>query len=450
MKYKWKYLKFEKAFLGILLAVEVILSFTFLGEIRIPPISETTAYIPVVVAACLFGPGESVAAGLLFGLISIYKASAGYAMPADMIFSPFQSDDPIGSILLSVGTSVLFGFLIGFLFSLVKKAKNKWLWEGILAFGASKLYTALVYGAMKIFFPEYGLGTGTLRQLEKSDMVVTLICIIFVLLSDWIYHSRRVIHYRNAVNESENNPYWSSKSNIALAVGEVFVVFLSILSAIYFSDRMKYMLGVYGIEVTENVRQDIFHLQIQFLISMLALNFILLLIIQLVYRYMKYREYEGNLDYLTGAMGRKLFLHYCEEIQKNRAGEKGWFLFVDVDYFKQINDSVGHSTGDIVLKGIVQNLQEIFDAYGAVGRVGGDEFVVFIDQKMTAEQLKGKLEEFLKKISDIRKDQKISCSIGAYQFTFPQEMKTLFTRTDRILYKVKENGRAGFLIEEEE
>ena len=61
-----------------------------------------------------------------------------------------------------------------------------------------------------------------------------------------------------------------------------------------------------------------------------------------MYKYMSYREYKGEIDELTGAMGRRMFLYHCEKVQKgNRQGQKplGWFLFVDVDYFKEINDT---------------------------------------------------------------------------------------------------------------
>lgn len=79
------------------------MSFTFLGFIHIDPISLTTAYIPIVVAGCLLGPLESTLIGLVFGLASMYKASALYVVSDDKIFSPLYSGNPIGSILLSVG-----------------------------------------------------------------------------------------------------------------------------------------------------------------------------------------------------------------------------------------------------------------------------------------------------------------------------------------------------------
>ena len=80
---KWKHLKFEKYVFVLLLAIELIMSFTFLGFIHIDPISLTTAYIPIVVAGCLLGPLESTLIGLVFGLASMYKASALYVVSDD-------------------------------------------------------------------------------------------------------------------------------------------------------------------------------------------------------------------------------------------------------------------------------------------------------------------------------------------------------------------------------
>ena len=95
---KWKHLKFEKYVFVLLLAIELIMSFTFLGFIHIDPISLTTAYIPIVVAGCLLGPLESTLIGLVFGLASMYKASALYVVSDDKIFSPLYSGNSIGSI----------------------------------------------------------------------------------------------------------------------------------------------------------------------------------------------------------------------------------------------------------------------------------------------------------------------------------------------------------------
>ena len=64
--------------LGTLVAVELLMSFSFLGYIHIEPISITTAYLPVMAAGVLLGPLESMAVGAVFGLASMWKASADY------------------------------------------------------------------------------------------------------------------------------------------------------------------------------------------------------------------------------------------------------------------------------------------------------------------------------------------------------------------------------------
>ena len=167
MNTTWETHKFEHYIFSLLLAVEVIMSFTFLGYVHIPPISITTAYIPIVIIACLFGPAESSLAGLLFGLGSLYKASATYVMPADAVFSPFRSDFPIGSILLSVGTRVLFGFLLGCLFQLARKSKRKNLCKLLITIAAPKLHALLVYTAMGLLFPSLGFNILSIFILEK-------------------------------------------------------------------------------------------------------------------------------------------------------------------------------------------------------------------------------------------------------------------------------------------
>ena len=77
--------------LGTLVAVELLMSFSFLGYLHIAPISITFAYIPVLLAGVLMGPVESTVLGAVFGTASMWKASAGYVLPADQLFPPLQA-----------------------------------------------------------------------------------------------------------------------------------------------------------------------------------------------------------------------------------------------------------------------------------------------------------------------------------------------------------------------
>ena len=108
----------------ILVSVEFMMSFTFLGYVHIEPISITFAYLPILFAGCFLGVGQAVFMGLCFGLASMFKASSYYVMPSDQIFSPFFSGAPLEGLLLSLGARMLFGCLVGLLFLGAKRTRH--------------------------------------------------------------------------------------------------------------------------------------------------------------------------------------------------------------------------------------------------------------------------------------------------------------------------------------
>ena len=405
---KWKHLKFEKYVFVLLLAIELIMSFTFLGFIHIDPISLTTAYIPIVVAGCLLGPLESTVIGLVFGLASMYKASALYVVSDDKIFSPLYSGNPIGSILLSVGARVLFGFVIGYLFSIIKGRKYEKIGIWILSLIAQWIHAFLVFIVMGACFPQLGYTGMSTFHMGINDALIALCCLFWVEVAYKIYHKERIQKYKDAVNQSLDDPYLSSKM-VAISSGISFLIIcIAIFSTGYFANRSTCMLKQHRVHVTRTI----------------------------------------EIDSLTGVMGRRLFLQHCQNIQNDQRihGHQGWFLFLDVDWFKQINDKLGHIAGDETLKKFAMFLKEQFEPYGAVGRVGGDEFAVMIEEEMSQEVLEKELEQFFQNISGIQKEVTVSCSIGVYRFKYPKTIKELLTKTDEILYEAKANGRGCFVI----
>jgi len=405
---KWKHLKFEKYVFVLLLAIELIMSFTFLGFIHIDPISLTTAYIPIVVAGCLLGPLESILIGLVFGLASMYKASALYVVSDDKIFSPLYSGNPIGSILLSVGSRVLFGFVIGYLFSIIKGRKYEKIGIWILSLISQWIHAFLVFTVMGACFPQLGYTGMSTFHMGINDALIALCCLFWVEVAYKIYHKERIQKYKDAVNQSLDDPYLSSKI-VAISSGIGFLIIcIAIFSTGYFANRSTYMLKQHRVHVTRTI----------------------------------------EIDSLTGVMGRRLFLQHCQNIQSDQRihGHQGWFLFLDVDWFKQINDKLGHIAGDETLKKFAMFLKEQFEPYGAVGRVGGDEFAVMIEEEMSQEVLEKELEQFFQNISGIQKEVTVSCSIGVYRFKYPKTIKELLTKTDEILYEAKANGRGCFVI----
>ncbi len=93
-----------------LVAIELLMSFSAFGYVHIPPLSVTIAYVPVLVAGALMGPLEAMTVGAVFGAASMWKATATYVLPFDQLFSPFFSGYPVQSVLLSVGSRMLFAW----------------------------------------------------------------------------------------------------------------------------------------------------------------------------------------------------------------------------------------------------------------------------------------------------------------------------------------------------
>lgn len=447
-KNPWNISYFDRYSFGVLIAIELLMSFTFLGYIHISPISVTIAYLPILVAGCLFGSLQSVIIAFIFGLSSMYKASASYVMPSDAVFSPLLSGSPISSLFLSIGIRMIFGLLVGIAFTSVRKRKHYRIWIGVISAIAPKIHSLLVYTTMGILFPELGYNYSSAFHWNLNNTVFTIICVIVVELLWAIYQSDTIQNIKCYIDQSINNPYASGKMNLFFTAFEFFMLCMAIFAAIYFSERGYYMLKWHGIEVSNVISADLLLLQIQFLISLFSLNIISVILLVAIYKYMSYKEYKGEIDELTGIMGRRMFLYHCDKAQKTNHTDlekTGWFLFVDADYFKSINDTFGHPTGDKVLKSIAINLQNTFGEYGKVGRIGGDEFAVIIEKTMSEQELKQRLEQFLNVISDTLPNRKVSCSIGAYQFVFPQDVKHLLSETDDVLYKAKENGRACYV-----
>lgn len=146
--------------LALLIAIEVILAFTPLGLIMIPPISATLLHVPVIVGAILLGVQGGAVLGGVFGLCSMWKASTAATSPVDMAFSPFLSGKPLASIVMCVVTRILLGVIAAVLFKVFARVlKNKEaLAIGLTAVLSTACHTVMVLGCLAAFFRDFGMG----------------------------------------------------------------------------------------------------------------------------------------------------------------------------------------------------------------------------------------------------------------------------------------------------
>lgn len=438
-----------------LIAVELLMSFSFLGYVHIEPISITVAYIPVLLAGALGGLPEATILGAIFGLCSMWKAGANYVMAADQLFSPFLSGSPAASILLSVGSRALFGLIVGLLYIGVKKTRFTGIGIFIVTFFGKFIHSLLVYSFMGVLFPETGYSAASaLRSLGSFGDIAADLITAAIVLAFWKIGKTRVWRefcYR--VDKARRLQSGERYHRLSLAVIIILTLCFSMAVVIYFVHRMDYVLNQSGITLTEANYSDLVHLQVQFLIGILSLMTLVIIFLIFNRKYTTYMNHEARTDALTGVMNRNAFFQACEKmIGGLHSGEKnGYFIMIDMDYFKEINDNYGHPEGDRVLKSTAAALKEIFRRDGVIGRVGGDEFAVLIYMPISRDRLETNLTAFLNRIHKIEvNESRLSCSMGAVAAAADKTIDELYREADRLLYIAKKQGRDGYVVEEAE
>jgi diguanylate cyclase (GGDEF)-like protein/PAS domain S-box-containing protein len=160
-------------------------------------------------------------------------------------------------------------------------------------------------------------------------------------------------------------------------------------------------------------------------------------------------EYVVNHDFLTGLLNRRHFeLELAKEIERaTRYGAPGAVLLIDLDNFKDINDTFGHRAGDDVLKGVAGLLRQRLRHTDMIARVGGDEFAVLLTQT-DAEQVRIVADEVVKALARetaVLADQsiRITASVGVAMFDGLTDTEVL-AYADLAMYEAKETGRNRF------
>jgi len=157
----------------------------------------------------------------------------------------------------------------------------------------------------------------------------------------------------------------------------------------------------------------------------------------------------ATIDTLTGLANRRYFLELAERAfyQAQRYNRPLSVVMIDVDNFKQINDTFGHAAGDQVLAAISKRMQQVLRRSDILGRYGGDEFVVLLPEtgQEGARRMTERLREAVaRNVETIGKlDLPVSLSVGvASSFGMTNvTLDQLLQRADKALYTSKQSGR---------
>lgn len=155
-------------------------------------------------------------------------------------------------------------------------------------------------------------------------------------------------------------------------------------------------------------------------------------------------------DSLTGLLNREAAMQSVDRLLREEQGS-GAFLMLDLDKFKSINDSLGHQRGDEALKAVGEVLRRYVRAGDLVGRLGGDEFMIFYRSFLKPARLSQRCRELCEAVRDCLRhlagegfDPELGVSIGIARA--PEDgtdFESLYRRADEAMYRIKQSSRGS-------
>lgn len=158
----------------------------------------------------------------------------------------------------------------------------------------------------------------------------------------------------------------------------------------------------------------------------------------------------ARMDRMTMLLNRETSMEYIRHTLLEDAEKSHALFMLDVDNFKQVNDTWGHQAGDEFLMRLAKAVKECFNESDIIGRIGGDEFFVLMKncgEKAVIEKKAQRLLETIRKICVGYEELELSGSVGISRY--PQNGKTLeelYAKADVALYEAKRGGKNQFVI----
>ena len=153
----------------------------------------------------------------------------------------------------------------------------------------------------------------------------------------------------------------------------------------------------------------------------------------------------AELDGLTGVYNSGTIRYLVETGLRDHPEGKGAFVMLDIDHFKGINDTYGHQTGDKVLRHLVKAVQEVARSSDLLGRLGGDEFCIYLPEIPDEAFLDGFCIRLNKAARHMLTPDRVGCqgtiSVGGVMVHPNEDFPSVYSRVDQALYESKSRGR---------
>lgn len=155
-------------------------------------------------------------------------------------------------------------------------------------------------------------------------------------------------------------------------------------------------------------------------------------------------QLKSEVDQLSGLLNRGTFVSRVEDALKEKKYGVSALCLLDIDHFKEVNDTYGHQRGDEVISAVASALRTLFGKRHTIGRIGGDEFVVYLSGFESAEQIGEKMRILNKRLNAtvVGEVKSIPVSVGiSLACDAKDNFEKLYHQADQALYLAKRGGR---------
>ncbi|MBR3735967.1 MAG: GGDEF domain-containing protein, partial [Lachnospiraceae bacterium] len=156
-------------------------------------------------------------------------------------------------------------------------------------------------------------------------------------------------------------------------------------------------------------------------------------------------------DKMTGLLNKQGITNYAQELMGRYPRKTFYFFLLDIDHFKMVNDTFGHMRGDEVIIDVAHIIRDVIGKRGTVGRIGGDEFMLVLENVQTETDLRlvlGEVRDAVReKYENFGDKLNLTVSMGGARFPdYTESYEEMFNLADRMLYLAKMKGRDRYIF----
>ena len=234
---------------------------------------------------------------------------------------------------------------------------------------------------------------------------------------------------------------------IAMGFAVIFIYKFYMAMALYATEALAMIITSFIFKSSEVFNVNMFSTILSFVVGV----YIMFVLYSNRARESKHRKKlrkMGQTDKLTNIYNRGATEAMSQEYMFANSETKYALMIIDIDEFKSVNDTYGHQTGDMVIQSVAKIIEEAAGEDNIAGRMGGDEFMIFVKSWNEIDDIKAIAGQILTNAQKIEMPDDrvhISCSIGVCALKEDEWMEydDMFSCADKALYYIKENGKCS-------